>query len=184
MPFPSPASPATAGPQTQKPQRRASAAPSSCASYVPLSSPLPQLPSHPLLTPTLQPLTAPGLVDTFICNCTDCHKLTASMFASNFTVLDTHTTHLRGEANLAHWGQSDTIARGHTMTNFFCRTCGTLMYRVGAGFPGMKIARIGTVDDFRVMEGKLRPRREQFVKQRVGWLGGVEGTVKSEGMGE
>lgn len=58
------------------------------------------------------------------------------------------------------------------------------MYRVGEGFPGQSILRIGTVDDFTVMEGALRPRREQFVKQRVGWLDGVEGTVKSEGMAE
>ncbi|KAL5380493.1 hypothetical protein DPSP01_007813 [Paraphaeosphaeria sporulosa] len=130
------------------------------------------------------PLTAPGLVDTFICNCPDCHKITASMFASNFTVLDTHTSFIRGEANLTAFGQSDTIGRGHLMTNYFCRTCGTLMYRVGGGFPGMKIPRIGTVDDFRVMEGALRPRREQFTKYRVGWLEEVEDTVKSEGMGE
>ncbi|KAF2441442.1 hypothetical protein P171DRAFT_392737, partial [Karstenula rhodostoma CBS 690.94] len=121
------------------------------------------------------PTTAPGLVDTFICNCADCHKITASMFASNFTVLDTHLAHIRGQENLSRFGQTETIGRGHLMTNFFCRTCGTLMYRVGGGFPGMSILRIGTVDDFRLMEGRLRPRREQFTEMRVGWLGGVEG---------
>jgi hypothetical protein len=27
-------------------------------------------------------------VGSFVCNCTDCRKITASMFASNFTVRD------------------------------------------------------------------------------------------------
>lgn len=58
------------------------------------------------------------------------------------------------------------------------------MYRVGEGFPGQSILRIGTVDDFSLMESKLRPEVEQFVKQRVSWANGVEGAVKSEGMYE
>jgi hypothetical protein len=34
------------------------------------------------------PVEGPGLLSTFVCNCTDCRKITASMFASNFTVDD------------------------------------------------------------------------------------------------
>ena len=56
------------------------------------------------------------------------------------------------------------------------------MYRVGAGFPGMSICRIGTIDDFSLMETKLRPREEYFVRTRVNWLPGVEGTKKRDGM--
>lgn len=67
------------------------------------------------------------------------------------------------------------------MTNYFCSTCGTLMYRVGAAFPGMSILRIGTVDDFNLHETKLKPRVEQFVKDRVGWMHDVEGVEKVEG---
>ncbi|KAK9238924.1 Mss4-like protein [Lipomyces kononenkoae] len=120
------------------------------------------------------PTQGPGLVDTFICNCTDCRKITASMFASNFTVADTHLKHLRGRDNLNTFSQSHTIASGNTMTNYFCSTCGTLMYRVGTAFPGQSILRIGTVDDFNLHETKLRPRVEQFTKDRVGWLCGLE----------
>ncbi|KII86865.1 hypothetical protein PLICRDRAFT_43539 [Plicaturopsis crispa FD-325 SS-3] len=127
------------------------------------------------------PTQAPGLVDTFICNCTDCRKLTASMFASNFTVLDTHLKYLRGRENLKTFGQSRTIASGNMMTNHFCSTCGTLMYRVGSAFPGMSIMRIGTVDDFHLHETKLFPRIEQFTKDRVSWLHGVEGAKQVEG---
>ncbi len=105
------------------------------------------------------------------------------MFASNFTVDDKYLKHLRGQDNLKTFGQSRTIASGELMTNYFCSTCGTLMYRVGAAFPGKSILRIGTVDDFTLHETKLKPQVEQFVKDRVGWLSGVEGARKAEAMG-
>lgn len=129
------------------------------------------------------PTTAPGLSSTFTCHCPDCHKITASMYASNFVVLDTHTSFVRGEANLTSFAQRDTIANGNLMTNYFCKTCGTLMYRVGEGFPGSKIARIGTVDDWRVQEG-MKPGVEFFVGERVGWVGGVKGVKGVSGMGK
>ncbi|KAJ7145403.1 Mss4-like protein [Mycena crocata] len=127
------------------------------------------------------PTQSPGLVDSFICNCADCHKITASMFASNFTVADTHLRHLRGQENLSTFRQSRTVHSGSAMTNYFCSTCGTLMYRVSAGFPGFSILRIGTVDDFHLHETKLKPRVEQFTKNRVGWLSGVKGLEQFEG---
>jgi hypothetical protein len=122
-----------------------------------------------------QPTKKPGLVDTFVCNCTDCRKITASMFASNFVVLDSHLKHLRGKDNLKTYSQAKTIESGKTMTNYFCSTCGTLMYRVGDRFPGHSILRIGTVDDFHLHETKLKPRVEQYTKDRVEWLSGAEG---------
>ncbi|KAF7556275.1 hypothetical protein G7Z17_g1558 [Cylindrodendrum hubeiense] len=127
------------------------------------------------------PTHGPGLVDTFLCHCTDCRKLTASMFASNFTIADTHLEHLRGQENLKTFGQSRTIASGNKMTNYFCSTCGTLMYRVGEAFPGVSILRIGTVDDFTLHETKLKARVEQFTKDRVSWLSCVEGVEQVEG---
>ncbi|KAL1725144.1 Mss4-like protein [Schizophyllum commune] len=130
-----------------------------------------------------QPTQGPGLVDTFVCNCYDCRKITASMFASNFVIADKYLKHLRGQDKLKTFAQSKTIGSGHTMTNHFCSNCGTLMYRVGEGFPGMSILRIGTVDDFSLHETKLRPRREQYVKDRVDWFTGVEGAEKFEAMG-
>lgn len=128
-----------------------------------------------------KPIQGPGFIDSFVCNCSDCHKITASMFASNFTIADTHLKHLRGRENLTSYSQSCTVASGNTMTNYFCSTCGTLMYRVGSAFPGMSILRIGTVDDFHLHETKLRPQVEQFTKHRVGWLNGLEGISHFEG---
>ena len=46
-----------------------------------------------------------------------------------------HLRHLRGQENLSVYSQVATIASGHSMANHFCKTCGTLMYRVGGGFP-------------------------------------------------
>lgn len=74
-----------------------------------------------------------------------------------------------------------TVAPGHAMTSHFCAVCGTLMYRVGAAHPGVSILRVGTVDDFSLHETVLRPRVEQFTKDRVGWLGAVEGVRQVEG---
>jgi hypothetical protein len=107
------------------------------------------------------------------------------MHATNFTVLDTHLKHLRGQENLKTFAQSKTVfvkepGKENTMTNFFCSTCGSLMYRVGAAFPGMSILRVGSVDDFSLMETKLRPTMEQFTKDRVSWKLPTEGTTQFE----
>ncbi|PQE22055.1 glutathione-dependent formaldehyde-activating gfa protein [Rutstroemia sp. NJR-2017a BBW] len=130
------------------------------------------------------PTHGPGLVETFVCHCADCRKITASMFASNFTIADKYIRYVRGRENLKQFGQNKTIASGNRMTNHFCSTCGTLMFRVGEQFPGMSIMRIGTVDDFSLHETKLRPGREQFVECRVDWLGhdGIEGMKQYKGM--
>lgn len=140
-------------------------------------------PSQLILFFTLQPTEGPGLVNTFVCNCSDCHKITASMFASNFTVSDTYLKHLRGRENLTSFSQSRTIGpdNGHTMTNYFCKTCGTLMYRVGSAWPDHSILRIGTVDDFNLHETKLKPQVEQYTRNRVSWLPGLEGVRQVDG---
>jgi hypothetical protein len=103
------------------------------------------------------------------------------MFASNFTIANAHLEYVRGRDNLKTFSQSHTIASGNTMTNHFCSTCGTLMYRVSSGFPDVRFMRIGTVDDFRLHETKLRPQKELFTKDRVSWFGGVEGAQQFQG---
>jgi len=53
------------------------------------------------------------------------------------------------------------------------------MYRVSSGLPSQSILRIGTIDDFNLFEEKLKPRMQQFISSRVGWLGDVEGVEKA-----
>ncbi|KAJ7064899.1 Mss4-like protein [Mycena amicta] len=128
------------------------------------------------------PTQGPGLVNTFVCHCADCRKITASMFASNFTIDDKYLKHVRGRDNLKIFAQSHTIGSGTTMINYFCATCGSLLYRVSAAFPGYSVLRIGTVDDFHLHETKLRPQLEQYTKTRVAWLRPVEGMKQFEAM--
>ena len=103
------------------------------------------------------------------------------MFASNFTVNDSALEHLRGQEKLTVFSQNKTIGTGNTMSNYFCSVCGTLMYRKGTGFPGQSILRIGTVDDFSLHATKLKPRIEQFVKDRVSWFKGGDGVQQVQG---
>ncbi|KAK0639521.1 Mss4-like protein [Cercophora newfieldiana] len=125
-----------------------------------------------------------GVTNTFVCNCVDCRKITASMFASNFAVKDTHFEHARGKDVLKTFSQSETIASGKAMTNYFCGNCGSLMYRVPERLPGVSILRLGTVDDFSLHETRLKPRQEHWTKDRVCWFTGVQGVAESfEGQG-
>lgn len=162
-------------PQRKEQPQPATAAPCSIPSYV---SSYNDFVDH---THALQPTEGEDLVDTFICNCSDCRKITASMFASNFIVNESAVEHTRGKDKLTKFAQSKTIATGNTMENHFCSVCGTLMYRISSGFPGKLIPRIGTVDDFSVQENQLKPRIEQFVKNRVNWLDGGKGVQQEQG---
>ena len=104
------------------------------------------------------------------------------MFASNFVVKDSHLKHVRGEDNLTSFSETETIRAQARMTNYFCKACGTLMYRRGARFPGMTILRTGTVDDISLAETRLRPQVEQFIERRVAWSVPIEGAAQVTGM--
>lgn len=133
---------------------------------------------------TTQAVNPPGLVDSFLCNCADCRKLTSSVTgAANFTVLSSppHLTYTRGEDLLTQFAISSSTTTGNEMVNFFCSKCGSLMFRRGEGYPGLTLMRIGTVDDANLAEGKLKPRLEQFVENRVAWQGPAEGVRQVRG---
>jgi len=98
------------------------------------------------------------------------------MFASNFAINDKYLVHVRGRENLKSWYNPVTPVRHEgSMTDYFCSTCGTLMYRISSAFPNVPILRIGSVDDLSLHETKLKPQWEQFTKDRVSWFGGVSG---------
>ncbi len=106
------------------------------------------------------------------------------MFASNFTIDEQYLKYIRGRENLKTWFNPITPVRHEgTMTDYFCNTCGTLMYRLSSAFPTAPILRIGSVDDLSLHETKLKPQWEQFRKDKVGWISGVdiEGIKRIEG---
>ncbi|KAH6955503.1 Mss4-like protein [Fusarium avenaceum] len=128
------------------------------------------------------PLKKPGLLNRHVCHCTDCRKIGSAFYQSNITVDDSYLKHTRGEDNLATFSEEKTIRANATMTNYFCKTCGTLMYRRGARFPGLTIMRTGTVDDLSLAETKLRPQVEQFIERRAAWSKPIEGAAQVVGM--
>ena len=102
------------------------------------------------------------------------------MFASNFIIDDAHLKHIRGQDGLKSFGQARTVASGNKMTNYFCGTCGGLMYRVSSGLPGKTILRIGPVDDLNLHDTLLKPRLQQWTKYRASWLEPLEGVKQTE----
>lgn len=52
------------------------------------------------------------------------------------------------------------------------------MNRIGSEYPGLNFLRIGSIDDFNLMETNFKPQVEQFTKDRVNWLQPLEGTLK------
>ncbi|RMY84878.1 hypothetical protein D0861_06734 [Hortaea werneckii] len=118
---------------------------------------------------------------TCYCGAVQLEVITASMFATNFIVLETHMKHNRGEDKLTRFEQSATIASGYAMENSFCSVCGTLMYRRARHFPGWIIARTGTVDDQDLHDSVLKPRFELFAENKGEWLPQVEVQVSSIG---
>ena len=122
----------------------------------------------------VQPIIAPGLVGTFACNCSDCHKV-CQMQAWNFIADDNYVNYVRGKDNVAIFTTKKSIKAGNDMTNYFCKICGTLMNRKSSGFDGKSFLRSGTVDDVSVQNGALRPTMEIFVGSRNSAIKPIEG---------
>ncbi|KAL8947924.1 MAG: hypothetical protein Q9222_005838 [Ikaeria aurantiellina] len=81
-------------------------------------------------------------IGTFICHCTDDRKITSSVFATNFIIKNDTLKFTRGEDNITKFNMgAPKIETGHNMENNFCRTCGSLMFRVSSGFLGKTIMR-------------------------------------------
>ncbi|KAF2167137.1 hypothetical protein M409DRAFT_36621 [Zasmidium cellare ATCC 36951] len=127
------------------------------------------------------PTEGPGLVTTLTCHCSDCHKISASMFTSVFIVSEDSVNHVRGQDTLTRFSGKPRSLSGSKMTNSFCSVCGSLMYRTSTKFPGQLFMRIGTVDDFNLHTTKLKPQIEIFTKNREDWLKAGEGLLQCDG---
>jgi Glutathione-dependent formaldehyde-activating enzyme len=79
------------------------------------------------------------------------------MFASNFIVKNETLTHVCGQDKLTTFTMTKTIVNGNSLTNYFCRVCGGLMYRVPSDFSGKTILRIGQMDGLELHETMLKP---------------------------
>ena len=77
------------------------------------------------------------------CHCDDCRKATGSAFATNIFVKEENLTLLEGATkSFEHVADS-----GNAMVKEFCDSCGSQLFGHGAGRPGVKTIKIGSIEN-------------------------------------
>ena len=76
---------------------------------------------------------------------------------------------------------SKTADSGNTITSHFCGDCGSTMWRDGPSFPGLKIIKVGTLDDVDAL-AKAKPTVELFAPTRVDWVKEISGAAQKQTM--
>lgn len=70
---------------------------------------------------------------------------------------------------------------GNTITSYFCGDCGSTMWRDGPSFPGLKVIKVGTLDDVDAL-AKAKPTVELFAPMRVDWVNEIPGATQKQTM--
>ncbi len=97
-------------------------------------------------------------VRTAVCHCDDCRKATGSSYATNFFFKEEDIVVTQGTPKeFQH--KSDA---GNTMTKQFCGNCGSQLFGLGTGSPGVKHVKAGTLDDV----GDLKPAISVFTARK------------------
>lgn len=76
---------------------------------------------------------------------------------------------------------SKTADSNKTITSHFCGDCGSTMWRDGPTFPGLKILKVGTLDDVDAL-AKAKPTVELFAPTRVEWVNEIPGAAQKQTM--
>ena len=93
------------------------------------------------------------------CHCDNCRKVTGSAFATNIFVAEDDVVITQGEPkSFSHAADS-----GNTMTKEFCANCGSQLFGLGSGRPGVKNIKVGSIDD----ASFVQPMRNVFVKRAL-----------------
>jgi len=74
---------------------------------------------------------------------------------------------------------SKTADGGNTITSHFCSDCGSTMWRDGPSFPGLKVLKVGTLDDVGAL-AKAKPAAELFAPTRVEWVNEIPGAAQKK----
>ena len=77
------------------------------------------------------------------CHCDNCRKVTGSAFATNIFVAEDDVVITQGEPK----SHSHTADSGSTLVKEFCANCGSQLFGHGAGRPGVKNIKVGSIDD-------------------------------------
>ena len=77
------------------------------------------------------------------CHCTDCKKNTGAAYATILFFKDEQVSFLSGETSSFQYNADS----GNKKTKEFCSKCGSLVYGINTGRPGIKSIYIGVLDD-------------------------------------
>ena len=94
------------------------------------------------------------------CHCSDCQKTTGTGHASN-TMFSAEDVEIHGEAT----GHTVTTDSGNQNTRYFCPTCGSRMYGLNSGRPGMITIPVGCFDD----HSWFSPQAVVYTSRRNDW---------------
>jgi hypothetical protein len=119
-----------------------------------------------------------------LCHCIPCRKISGGPYTTNLIMPLTSLTITSGSSLLKTFSLAHPT--GMTLKYHFCETCGTKMYKEGdqGAFVGMAIVQAGTLDGGEGNEmgvGDVKLGAELWVKERVKWLGAMEGIAQCAG---
>ena len=105
-----------------------------------------------------------------MCSCLDDRKITGSLLgATNLMVLTEGLKTAQGSLKT----YSKTAESGNKVTSYFCSDCGSTLYRVSSGFPGVVMMKAGCIDDLDL--DKAKPVIELFRRSHVAWVPEING---------
>ncbi|KAH7135037.1 Mss4-like protein [Dendryphion nanum] len=112
-----------------------------------------------------------------LCHCSDCKKTSGSIYSTNAVYPESRFKILKGSTK----EYTVTADSGNKMTSHFCGDCGSTIWREGATFAGLKVLKIGTLDDPEALEG-LKPNAELYAPSRVSWVPALENAKQADKM--
>lgn len=107
-----------------------------------------------------------------LCHCTDCQKISGSAYSVNNVVPDDGFK-VTGNPKV----YTKTADSGKTINSYFCGDCGSTLYRDGDNFPGMKIVKVGVLDDKEALND-AKPGVELFSPTRPNWVPALPGAAQ------
>ncbi|RVI93582.1 GFA family protein [Sinorhizobium meliloti] len=109
-----------------------------------------------------------------VCHCTDCQKLTGTVYRVTVSVPISEFHLTGGEPTL----YVKTAGNGRKRLQYFCGTCGSPIYTIGEGDAANIVGiRAGTIKQF----PQLEPRSQIWCSSALPWLGEVEALPGRDG---
>ena len=102
-----------------------------------------------------------------VCHCKNCQRQTGSAYSSLYGV-PPDALQLKGTLKLYRDADTDS---GNTVERWFCGSCGSPIYSLVSGMPGMAFLKTGTLDS---TEG-FQPQVQLFCDSKQDWVPLVEG---------